>query len=124
MAQVYLTDEAREDLRDLDGSARCRVIKAMKKLEVQPEQRGEPLGSQVTGDLTTFRKLVVGDREFRIIYRVEQDGRVCVVWVIGRRVDRECYALAVSRLQLYVGRPHAEHLQAALDEIWTPAPLR
>jgi len=124
MAQVYLTDEAREDLRDLDGSARCRVIKAMKKLEVQPEQRGEPLGSQVTGDLTTFRKLVVGDREFRIIYRVEQDGRVCVVWVIGRRVDRECYALAVSRLQLYVGSPHAEHLQAALDEIWTPAPLR
>jgi mRNA interferase RelE/StbE len=44
MARIVLTSEAREDLRDLDGSARKIVLKAIRKLEVDPDKRGQPLG--------------------------------------------------------------------------------
>ncbi len=104
MTRVLLTNEAREDLRDLDGSARKIVAKALKKLEDNPEQRGAPLASNAQGNLTTFRKLVVGDRPYRIVYRVEEDGSVCVVWVIATRTASIAYDLALSRLQLYSER--------------------
>lgn len=121
MAAVKLTSAAKEDLRDLDGEARKRVLKAMKKLEDSPEQRGQPLGSKATGDLTTFRKLVVGDRQFRIVYRVENDGSVVVVWVVGSRTDDQCYDMAVSRLKLYSSDAElAAELEGLLQEVWAP----
>ena len=121
MARVLLTTEAKEDLRDLDGSARKLVLKALKKLETDPEQRGAPLGSRPGSSLVTFRKLVVGDRDHRVVYRVEADGTVVVVWVIGKRTDGECYDLAVSRI-----RRHSENqelvgtLIGLLDQAWRP----
>ncbi|PRX44237.1 mRNA interferase RelE/StbE [Prauserella shujinwangii] len=115
MARVQLTDDAREDLRDLDGSARVVVLKALRKLEHEPEKRGEPLGSRPGGDLTTFRKLVVGNRAFRIVYRVEADGTAVVVWVIGPRADAECYNLAVARLRMHGDRELARLARMLLD---------
>lgn len=124
MAKVVLTAEAREDVRDLDGDARKKVLRAMKKLETSPDQRGAPLGSRSVGDLTTFRKLVVGDRDYRIIYRVERDGTVCVVWVVGHRADRECYDLATARLKLYSNERQTAELQHILDLAWEPRPTK
>lgn len=118
MAKVQLTSDAREDLRDLDGSARQVVLKAIKKLEKEPEKRGLPLGSRQASNLTTFRKLVVGDREYRVVYRVEQDGTVVVVWVIGRRADNECYELALSRLRLHGDQELAAMATRLLEETW------
>lgn len=117
MAEVLLTEDAREDLRDMDGSARILVFKALAKLRTNPEQRGAPLGSRTSGNLTTFRKLVVGDRDYRIVYRVEPDGTVVVVWVIGRRCDDEVYELAMSRLRVHSGDA-AREMASALEEIW------
>jgi mRNA interferase RelE/StbE len=73
------------------------VFKALKKLQEDPQNRGVALGSS----LATFRKLVVGNRQYRIVFRVEQDGTIVVVWVVVTRVDSECYELAMSRLALY-----------------------
>jgi len=42
MAQVVLAAEAREDLRDLDGSARKIMLKAIQKLQVDPDKRDQP----------------------------------------------------------------------------------
>ncbi len=117
MAEVRLTEDAREDLHDLDGAARVIVLKGLKKLQVEPEKRGSPLGSKLSGNLTTFRKLVVGDRDYRIVYRVDPDGSVVVVWVIGRRSDDEVYHLAMSRLRLHPDEA-AREFAVALDEIW------
>ena len=118
MARVVLTSEAREDVRDLDGHARKLVLKELKKLEDNPSQRGEPLGSQ-DNNLTTFRKLVVGDRDYRVIFRVEPNGEVFVVWVVGKRADRQCYDLAVARLQTYAANPGlGRELQALVNEVW------
>ena len=99
MAKVVLTPAAKDDVRALDGAARKVVLKGMRKLEDHPESRGAPLGSRAGSNLTGFRKLVVGDRQYRIVYRVEADGSVCVVWVVGSRVDAECYEAARSRVE-------------------------
>ena len=100
MARVVLTDDAKEDLRNLDGAARKLVAKKLRQLEDEPEKRGAPLGSRSPSNLITFRKLVVGDRDCRVAYRVEPDGTVCVVWVIGRRSDNEVYQMALARLKM------------------------
>jgi len=102
MSTVKLIDEAKEDIRDLDGTARKLIIKALVKLETDPEKRGEPLGNNTAiGNLTGLRKLVVGDRTYRIVFDVNDDGTIVVVWVIGNRVDAEAYTLAKARLDLY-----------------------
>lgn len=117
MAKVRLSEEAREDFHDLDGAAQRLVAKALKKLETDPHLRGQPLGNRPGGALTTFRKLVVGDRDYRIIYRIEPDGTVVIVWVIGKRADNEAYELAMSRIRLHSDATVRE-LATSLEEIW------
>jgi mRNA interferase RelE/StbE len=120
VAQVKLTDDAKEDLRDLDGAARKLVLKTLGQRRDHPEQRGAPLGRRHTGNLATLRKLVIGDRDYRAVYRVEEDGTAVVVWVIGRRTDDECYQLAVSRLRLHGDTEMARLATALLESTWGP----
>ena len=94
MAALEFTDDAIEDLTKLDGSVLPRALKKLVQIESNPES-GIPLGR----GLTTFRKAVVGNRDWRIIYRIEKDGSVVVVWVIASRTDDECYAEAVKRFE-------------------------
>jgi len=110
-ARVVLTEDAKEDFRDLDGSAKKIVGKALVKLKTEPEKRGEPLGNQLsTGNLTGLRKLVVGNRDYRIVYEIRDDNTVAVVWVIGLRADEEAYHLAVARIETYNGDPQKKAL--------------
>lgn len=113
--RVVLTSDAREDFRDLDGSSRKVVAKALKKLETEPEKRGAPLGARESGDLSTYRKLVVGNRDYRIVYRVDPDGSVCVIWVIAKRSDDEVYNLAVARLAGVEQTEVVTQLRSVLD---------
>lgn len=100
MARVELTDDAREDLRDLGGSMQRVAIKGLLKLREQPEQRGEPLGNNPAATLVGLRKLIVGNRALRIVYWVTDQNEVVVVVVIGKREDSEVYAMAATRLAL------------------------
>jgi mRNA interferase RelE/StbE len=118
MARVVLTDDAKEDLRDHDGAARKLIARKLRQFEDEPEKRGAPLGSRSSSNLTTFRKIVVGDRDYRIVYRVEPDGTVCVMWVIGKRSDDEVYKAALARLKK-VGRDHsAVGLAGLLNDVF------
>lgn len=117
MAKVELTGDALEDLKDLDGAARQLVLKALRKLETDPELRGAPLGARPGSELTTFRKLVVGNRDYRIIYRMQSDGSIVVVWVIAKRADAEVYELAAARLKTYGDRQIAEELLILLESV-------
>lgn len=128
MAKVVLTEDAKDDLRDLDGSAQELVVKGLVKLQTEPEKRGEPLGARASSDLTGFRKLVVGNRTYRIVYRVEADGTVCVVWVIGRRVDGEAYKVALERARKHPDAKLAKAMERVLDSAFslesvTPLPI-
>jgi len=123
VARVQLTEDAREDLRDLEGSARKSVIKGLKKLEAAPGQYGEPLGSRQSGNLTGFRKLIVGNKTYRIIYWVQDNAEnddvdLVVVWVIAERADDQAYDLALSRLQMMQHREVANDLERLLVAVW------
>jgi mRNA interferase RelE/StbE len=123
MVKVQLTDEAKEDLKDLDGAAQKAVIKGLKKLRTNPDQYGEPLGSKNSGNLTGFRKLVVGKNTYRIIYLVHEgdvadDVTLVVVWVIADRADDRVYQLAIRRLETMKHRELASELEEMLMEVW------
>jgi mRNA interferase RelE/StbE len=118
-AKIVLLPEARDDLHDLDGAEQKIVLKGLLKLRSEPAQRGAPLGSRAPGNLTGLRKLVVGNRDYRIVYDVQEDGTIVVVWVIARRADDEVYRLAVARLKTYTG-DHQKRviLRQILDTAW------
>ncbi len=113
-ARLDFTEDAWEDWQDLDRSAQRAVAKALMKLEIEPDKRGEPLGSRAAGSLTNFRKLKAGARkEYRVVYRVAEDGTVVVIWVLGPRANDEAYKLARARLAMHPN-PAIRTLAAAL----------
>lgn len=99
MAEVHLTDDAKDDIRGLDGAVQARVLKDLKKLETSPELGGNPLGSRQSGNLTGFRKLYVGPKKgYRAVFVPDGD-RFAVVLVVAEREDQVCYEMALARIQ-------------------------
>ena len=95
MIYIRLTDPAIEDLKQINKLAPSllrKVIKKMLILELNSEA-GEPL----LGDLIGWRKLTVGDRNWRIIWGAHKDAsgdqviEIAQVWAIGARKDSEIY---------------------------------
>ena len=117
MARVELTDDAKDDLRNLDGSVTARVLKDLKKLESNPALRGEPLGVRKTGDLTGFRKLYVGPKKgYRAVFAADGD-TLAVVLVIAEREDQLCYEMAVARIQLIASDAQRADVAKLLDQV-------
>ncbi|SMC66973.1 type II toxin-antitoxin system RelE family toxin [Lentzea albidocapillata] len=100
MAEVLFTDAAIDDLRRLGPDVVPRILKKIQILFDDPEA-GHPLG----GELTGFRKLVVGRNHWRVVYRIATDGavEVCEVWCVGVRSDAEVYAEASARVTSMAG---------------------
>ncbi len=66
--EVWLTDPAVEDLQRLDDAPLVWALKKMLLLETDP-LAGEPL----LGSLIGYRKLVVDNRDWRLIWKASQD---------------------------------------------------
>jgi mRNA interferase RelE/StbE len=117
-AEVWLTDPAVEDLRRLDGAALVWALKKMLLLETNPHA-GEPL----LGKLVGYRKLVVGDRDWRIVWRTTSDDRggvvieVAEVWAVGARADSEVYAEMASRVAAMVAQPARRPLASVIEAL-------
>lgn len=101
-AYVRLTGPAVEDLRRLlakDPQIVRAALKKMLLLERDPNA-GEPL----LGNLIGWRKLVVGDNHWRIVWKVTSDsaGEVTItiseVWAVGVRSDAEVYSEMSQRI--------------------------
>jgi mRNA interferase RelE/StbE len=94
--RVELVADAIADLEGLATSGNIRLFLAkLVRLEAVGKDAGQPLRSELTG----LRKIVVGNRDWRIIFRMNTDDTVATVWVIGDRNDSECYQEAVRRLR-------------------------
>ena len=113
--EVRLTDPAINDLEALKKSNRNALRWALKKfllLERDPEA-GPPLHKE----LQRWRKLTVGDRDWRIVWRVTFDdaGSVIVdvaeVWAIGARSDDEVYKEMAARVAALPESPRTEALR-------------
>ena len=113
--RVELTRQAADDLARYAESGNLRAfLRKLLYLEEGGKDAGQPLG----GTLSGWRKLVVGDRDWRIIFRMSSDETTATVWVIGDRADAECYAEAQRRIeQLGRGRPEAESLAAVMLQL-------
>ncbi len=95
MVEVHWLDAAIDDLSRLDAATVRRVLKKVLLLEKNP-MAGKALG----GDLKGFRKLIVGNRDWRVIYRITADGdvEICEIWVVGARTEGEVYDEASRRI--------------------------
>lgn len=117
MSDVVFTDPAVDDLRRIGPDAVPKVLKKILLLLENPEA-GYPLG----GELTGFRKLVVGRNTWRVVYRVTDDKAVeiCEIWAVGERADAEVYAEAKARVRAAGGsRPDVVRLGEVIDRLGT-----
>jgi len=115
---VWLTDAAVEDIHRLDGAALVWALKKMLLLETDP-QAGEPL----VGSLIGYRKLVVGDRHWRLIWRVLHDDRggivieIAEVWAVAARSDAQVYAELEARVESLPDGPARRSLRDVVTEL-------
>lgn len=113
--QIVFIDAALDDLRRVGPSVAPRILKKILLLQHDPEA-GEPLG----GDLTGYRKLVVGNRQWRVVYRVDDQGAVviCEIWAPGARSDSEVYTEATGRVAAAVdARPALVTLRDTIERL-------
>lgn len=122
---VRLTEPALDDLTRLAQKDRPAVrwcFKKMLLLERNPEA-GEPL----VGGLIQFRKLAVGDRHRRIVWRVTHDDAggtyldVAEVWAAGARSDGEVYDEMAERIASLGDSPVTHALTEVLEMLAKPA---
>lgn len=117
-AEVWLTAPAVEDLRRLDGASLVWALKKMLVLERDP-RAGRPL----LGKLVNYRKIVVGDRNWRIVWRTTTDerGRIIVdiaeVWAVGARSDSEVYDEVVERARTLGNSPVRTSLEKVIADL-------
>lgn len=92
--RVELIDDAIADLAKQVESGRLRsFLKKLLEIEAKGMSAGEPLAR----DLVGWRKLTVGNRDWRIVFRVDKEEAVATVCVIGDRDDGACYEEAKRR---------------------------
>lgn len=113
--RVELIDEAVEDLIQYAETGDLPLfLKKLLRLEEAGKDAGLPLG----GNLTGWRKIVVGDRNWRIIFTTDPDETVATVWVIGDRNDAKCYEDALRRVrELGKVHPQAASLAAVMFQL-------
>jgi mRNA interferase RelE/StbE len=118
---VRLTDAAVADLERMVRKGDPQVVRwALKKcllLERNPEA-----GEELRGALIGYRKLTVGDRAWRIVWRVTHDDAghpvvdVAEVWALGARSDSEVYAEMRDRVATLTS-PSTLPLKEAIERL-------
>lgn len=103
---VSYLPEARKDMRDLDGSPRMLVRKAIQKVSQNPLPAsggglGKPLGSKSGSDLTGLLKIKLRSAGIRVVYKVVRQDDETLIIVIGARADDEVYDIARQRAIKY-----------------------
>lgn len=116
---VRLTQDAVEDLRTLFEAHPQIVRWALKKM-IQIE-RDPNAGVPLLGGLIGYRKITVGDRDWRVVWRVVQDdardfrGEVAEVWAVGYRKDNEIYEEIRQRVADAGSSPKTKALAEVLE---------
>src|SRR2546423_11286979 len=112
--RVELVADAFTDLDGLVASGNImQFLAKLVRLEEMGKDAGLPLGSTLTG----LRKITVGDRNWRMVFKMNAEDTVATVWVIGDRNDSACYEQAVRRLQSAGSRPEAVGFSAVILSI-------
>lgn len=117
-AYVRLTDPAVAHLERLDGSALVWALKKMLLLERNPYA-----GRSLVGDLSGYRKLTVGNRDWRIIWKPIKDKHgvtvieVAEIWAVGARADSAVYAEMRERVATLSDSPRTRRLSEIVGKL-------
>lgn len=122
-ARVRLTDDAVADLRRLQKKDPHIVREIFKKMLLL--ERATDAGEPLLGALVGFRKMVVGNRDYRIVWRETVDDAhqpvvdIAEVWAAGIRADDEIYEEMKQRVkQLKAsGHPQVHALTAVISDM-------
>lgn len=110
--RVELSAEAFEDLKQAERTGYFHLF--LGKL-ILIEQHGKDAGFPLKRDLIGWRKAVVGDRNWRIVFTVNPEDTVATIVVIGNRDDSACYEEARRRIEaLGNTKPQAISLAQAM----------
>ena len=101
--EVKYLPEAEKDLHSLSHSQQVMVIKAIKKVKLNPLPQseggyGKPLGHKHGTNLTGYLKIKLRKEGIRIVYRLVRTQTEMLVIVIGMREDDEVYEIARDRI--------------------------
>jgi len=103
---------------DLERYQRSGRFKEFLGKLVSIEKKGRDAGRPLGGSLTGWRKIVVGDRNWRIVYKVDDTNTSAVVLAVSDRDDDEVYEVARRRLQaVESGNSDQMSLATALAEL-------
>jgi mRNA interferase RelE/StbE len=94
--QVVLLNEA---VADLAEQAETGMQRAFCQKLIDIEKHGSKAGQPLARGLHGWRKLTVGDRNWRIVFRVDDEKGVATICVIGNREDEACYREAMQRVK-------------------------
>ena len=93
--------EAEKDLKDLDGSQRILVLKAIKKVQQNPlpveeQGYGKPLGNHSSTNLAGLLKIKLRSAGLRVVYQLRRTESSMMIIVIGVRADEEVYEITTE----------------------------
>ncbi len=101
---VEYTREALEDLRALDGNQRKQILKAIKKVSINPLPKteggyGNPLGNHIASKLSGYLKIKLLKIGLRVVYGIVRNDNVMRVIIISVRDDGAVYRMAQIRIE-------------------------
>ncbi|MDJ0314343.1 hypothetical protein [Arthrobacter sp. H35-D1] len=118
---VRLTEDAVADLHRL-GKKDPQIVRTVFKKMLLLE-RSTNAGDPLLGALIGFRKLVVGDRDWRIVWRVtaDTDGTpirdISELWAVGVRSDSEIYEELKARVARIGDDPKLQPLKDVIAQM-------
>lgn len=96
--QIIFTKSAQKDLTKLDSEAQKRVLKLIKRVSENPLPQGgygKPLGGKLAG----YLKIKLKNPPLRIVYKVEVEGEIMRIVIIGFRSNDDVYREVARRLK-------------------------
>ena len=103
---IEFLNEAKADLKKLDGSVRAQILSGIRKVSINPlpaEQGGygKPLGNKNGLNLTNLMKIKFRGIGIRVVYKVEIVDNIMKIIVISARSDEQVYKEALLRREKY-----------------------
>lgn len=100
---VLYTEEAKADLKHLNGSIKSQVVKAIRKVSQNPLPHqeggyGVALGNRNGIDLSGCCKIKLKKIGIRVVYELKRTEQGMEIVIVGARADNEVYEETFRRL--------------------------
>jgi len=102
--EYEFTEEAKKDIKNLDGSIRPMVLAGIDKVSENPLPGNEggygtPLGNMNGNNLTGLLKIKFKKAGIRVVYSLIRTDKKMKIIVISVRADNEVYDIAAKRIK-------------------------